>query len=147
MKKIITIVVGIIVILFVALLGVGCLAGDDTSSTTEEVSTEAIEYTPYDIAKMESDLEDNAMVAEDTYNDAYVEVEGVLDNIDSDGSYFTITNPADEWDIIGIQCFFTDDSQKDVIKTKKTGDTIKVRGQITEVGEIMGYSLDVSEIE
>ena len=49
-----------------------------------------IEYTAVTVAEMVEMLESNAMKAEATYQDQYVEITGRLGNIDSDGKYITL---------------------------------------------------------
>lgn len=41
---------------------------------------------------------------------------------------------------------FGDEDIINAVKTLSTGDTITVRGKCTDVGEVMGYSLDLDEI-
>ena len=44
-------------------------------------------------------------------------------------------------------CYIESDEQLKQVKNYSTGDTITVKGKITEVGEVMGYSLDIDKIE
>ena len=149
-----------IAIVIIIVLGViVSLGGEDSSTkqnvsketaatsetTTEENQEEAITYKKYTAKKLMNDLEKNALKAEEDYNDQYVRITGILGTIDSSGSYITIQG--DEYDIIGIQCYVKDDKQLDQIKKLSAGDKIVVKGQITDVGEIMGYSLDIDSIK
>ena len=75
-----------------------------------------------------------------------MEITGKLTNIDSDLSYISIGSTTDEWDFMTIQCFIKDQATKDIVKTLSKDDTIVVKGQITEVGEVLGYTLNITEI-
>ena len=119
---------------------------DTTTTTTTTETPEVIEYTAIDVDTLNDALENNAAAAKDTYNKKYLEITGKLSNIDSDLSYISIGSTTDEWDFMTIQCFIKDQATKDIVKTLSKDDTIVVRGQITEVGEVLGYTLNITEI-
>ena len=158
MKKPIYKRVWFIILCVIVLIGIiGTVAGgggDETApasndnggevAATEEVE---IEYTAYDVSELNADLEANAVNAKDKYCDQYVALTGKLESIDSDGSYISLTDPNDEWDIVGVTCYIMDDSQLEKVKKASTGDVLTVKGKITDVGEVLGYSLDIDEIE
>lgn len=123
-------------------------AGQTTESKSESKSEtkEKITYTKYEVAKLMDDLEENALKAKDTYNEQYVELAGKLGTIDSSGDYITIEPDNDDFVIISVQCYIQDEEQKNIIKELSAGDSIVVKGQITDVGEVMGYSLDMDHI-
>lgn len=118
----------------------------DTVTTTTTETAETIEYTAIDVDALNDALENNAAAAKDTYNKKYLEITGKLTNIDSDLSYISIGSTTDEWDFMTIQCFIKDQATKDIVKTLSKDDTIVVKGQITEVGEVLGYTLNITEI-
>lgn len=120
-------------------------AGDNLSSSTEVVN---IEYIPVDATDLFDVLNDNPLKAEKTYQDAYLEVTGYVDNIDSDGQYVSIGADPDNWDYFldRIQCFVTDDAQLDLILEASMGQKIVIKGQITAIGEVLGYQMDIAEI-
>ena len=111
------------------------------------VEKPTIHYQSVTVKQLFDELEANALRAEKTYQDAYVAVTGKLSTIDSDGSYITIIASNDEWGLEWIQCYITDDSQMDKIINFNKGDKITVYGQITSIGEILGYSLDITDIQ
>ncbi len=123
---------------------VASTTGDTVTTTTE--TPETIEYTAIDVDALNDALENNAAAAKDTYNKKYLEITGKLTNIDSDLSYISIGSTTDEWDFMTIQCFIKDQATKDIVKTLSKDDTIVVKGQITEVGEVLGYTLNITEI-
>jgi len=104
------------------------------------------EYQLVKIEEMKSSLESNALKAEKTYQDMYIEVAGHLQTIDSDGDYVTITATDDTFDLIGLHCEITDDAQIDFILEKTVGDEVTVKGQVTNIGEVLGYVVEIHEI-
>lgn len=148
------IAVGVVVALGI----IGAAAGGGSSSSSnssvagtptakvEETTAAPIEYTAYNVADMMNDLKSNAMNASDKYKGQYLEITGKLSVIDSNGKYISIT-PDDPFAILGVQCYIKSDEQKDAIKTKSIGDSITVKGKCTDVGEVLGYSLDIDSVE
>ena len=96
---------------------------------------------------MDKDLENNAASAKDKYEEQYIEITGKLSVIDSDGKYISLTDPGDEWDLVGIMCYIESDEQLDEVKELSTGDDVTVGGKVTNVGEIIGYSIDIDYIK
>lgn len=148
------IIIGIVVLLIIGVAAGGNdkdksskTASGDTGTTTEAPVEEKIEYQDIAVGQLNKDLEANAMKASDTYKGNYYAVTGKLSNIDAQGGYISITDPDDEWDIMGIQCYIKTDEVKDIVKELSTGDIITVRGKITDVGEVLGYQLDIDSID
>lgn len=142
-----------ILLAFVAFIIIGALAGggdsDDSSAKTDVKNTDKeqkIEYTSYTVDDMMKELDDNAMSASKKYKDQYIEITGRLDVIDSDGEYISLF-PDDEFAITGVQCYMQNDEQKSIVSGLKKGDTVTLRGKCTDVGEVMGYSLDINSID
>lgn len=48
--------------------------------------------------------------------------------------------------IVSVRCNLKDDAQKDFVKNAAKGDVVTVKGKCTEVGEILGYTVDVKEL-
>lgn len=112
-----------------------------------EAPTEAqIEYTAYTTDEMIDDLEANAMNATDKYKGKYIQVTGKLSNIDAQGSYISLSKEANDFTIVNVQCFIKTDEQKEAIKTMNKGDSITLKGKCTDVGEILGYTLNIDSI-
>ncbi len=150
-KKVIGLVVVLLLVIIVAASG-----GDSTNNNTVQTNAgdskqtqntqEPIEYTAVDIDTMEEALKNNAAAAKDTYNGKYFEIIGRLGTIDSDLKYISLLSTTDDWDLTGIHCSIKNDEQKEIVKTLSKNDTIVVKGKITNVGEVMGYTLDITEI-
>ena len=114
------------------------------TAPVEPTPEPVIEYTEYTVKQLVDDLRSNALKAEQTYQDQYVELTGELQVIDSDGKYISLI-PNGEFAIDGVQCFIKGDEQKTAVLKMSVGDTVVVRGKIIEIGEILGYQLDVTE--
>ena len=148
------------VVLAVVAIGViGAVGGNSDSGTTSTSSTSAktestkevdaptpIEYTSVSVNDMMSDLDSNAMGASDKYKGKYLEITGKLSNIDAAGKYIDLMADGD-FEIIGVQCYIKSDDQKSKIASMSKGDTVTLKGKCTDVGEVLGYSLDIEEIE
>ena len=91
-------------------------------------------------------MKDNALKAKETYNGKYVEITGQLGNIDSDGKYISVDPVGEDFILTGIQAYVKTDEQKKVIMEFSKEQKITVKGKITSVGEVMGYSVDIDEI-
>ena len=143
------IIIGVIAIAIIA----AATGGNDKSKKTgsqdknAEEEQQTIEYTACTVDELMNVLEKNALKAENTYQDKYVEITGKLSTIDSDGKYISLVPVKDEWAIIGVQCYIQSDEQKAQVAELTAGDTITVKGQITEIGEVIGYSLDIDSIQ
>lgn len=111
----------------------------------QETETE-IEYTPYTAQEMIDDLDSNAMNATDKYKGKYIQVTGKLSNIDAQGAYISLTSESDSFSLISIQCFIKSDEQKEAIKSLNKGDQVIIRGKCTDVGEVLGYSVNIDSI-
>jgi predicted nucleic acid-binding Zn-ribbon protein len=128
----------------------GSVKTEVTNSGSKKTETrQNITYTQYKAKDLFDELDNNAMKAEKTHQDEYVEIEGYLSVIDSDGKYIAIgANPdAIQYMLDSIHCTFTDNSQKDIVMEMNKGDKLKVKGKITNIGEILGYTLDIHSIE
>lgn len=116
---------------------------DSEKKEETEAPIEYISVTANDLANA---LSSNAMKAQNDYKDKYLEITGKLGNIDSNGKYIGINSDID-FDLTNIQCYLKTDEHKEVIMQKSTGDEIKVKGYCKDVGEIMGYSIDIETVE
>lgn len=149
-------------VILIILVGaiIGAVAGENdsksggstttvTSSTTSEQKKEEaapIEYTSVSVNDMMDALNNNAMGASDKYKGKYLEITGKLTNIDAAGKYIDLMADGD-FEIIGVQCYIKNDDQKAKIASMSKGDTVTLKGKCTDVGEVLGYSLDIDEIE
>lgn len=152
----------IVIVVLVILGAIGSTMGDSddkakdatdkkeaTTPTKEEETPkepEEITYTTVDVATLMDALEANAMNASDTYKDQYLEITGKLNVIDSSGKYISLTPADDEYAILGVQCYIKNEEQKSAVSGMTVGDIVTLRGKCKDVGEIMGYALDIDSI-
>lgn len=135
-----------IVLVLIILLGAAGSSMDSNSPTSEDGEQEEIEYIVCTVDEMEDLLNENPLSAEDTYDGQYIEMTGKLSVIDSDGTYIGVYALYNNFDILGVHCSIKSEDQIDEIKKMSIGDTITVRGKVTAVGEILGYSMNIDEI-
>ena len=133
MKKKIGLLIGCA--LFV-ILAVGSVGGNDSksdsNSDTNNASTEkkVVTYEKITAKQLVSDLEGNALKAAQAHKGKDYEITGVLGNIDAQGDYVTIEPSGDDLTIAELS----------------KGDKITIKGKVKDVGEVMGYSVDIDEI-
>lgn len=105
-----------------------------------------VEYVEVDIHTLMNDLEGNAAAAQKKYKGKNLKiVNGIVGTIDSDGDYFSIEE--DQYSITGVHCSLGSQKLKDDLLNIRKGSTVIVYGKISDVGEILGYSLDTANFE
>lgn len=124
----------------------GSTTGSNKTNTVTTKEEQKIEYTKVDIDTLEDELNNNAASAQEKYKGQYLEITGRLGTIDSDLKYISLLSPTDDWDLVGVHCKLRNQASKDIVKTLSKGQTIIVKGKITDVGEVLGYYLNVDEI-
>lgn len=95
--------------------------------------------------KLVKDLEQNALQAADTYDGKRVQVTGELSTIDSGGAYFSVKS-SDALSFTNIRADI-DKSQLDRVKGFTKGQDVTFVGTVKDVGELMGYAIDVESIK
>jgi hypothetical protein len=116
----------------------------DSDNSASETTTEApAETTPVTAKQLLSDLEENPLLAKKSWDGKLVTITGIVDNIDASGDYFSLS--AGELTFIGITVKI-DDSFVDAVSAFKKGQEVTVTGTISDVGELMGYSVDAVSI-
>lgn len=156
------IIIAIVVILIFAAIG-GSGSSSSSSSTSSAASSSAkaetvassasepaevtIEYTAYSVDDMVSDLQSNALSASNKYKDQYIEITGRLSNIDSSGEYITLSPIDDPYSFVSVMCYIQNDEQTQRVMQMSTDETITLRGKCTDVGEVLGYYLDIDSID
>ena len=91
-------------------------------------------------------LEANALNAKNTYEGKRVTVSGFVGNIDASGDYFALDPEPDALVFTGIQVQ-TSEEFRDQVSSFSKGQAVTVTGTVTDVGEVMGYSLEAETIE
>ena len=144
----------IVLIVIFVIGGIGAIAsssddekGVESNSTSSKSTQEKIEYIKVTRDDMREELKSNAAAAKEKYINKYVEVSGKLGTIDSDLKYISLVSSTDDWDIAGMMCYIKSDEQKNIVKSLTKDQEIIVKGKITDVGEVLGYSLNITEIK
>lgn len=101
-------------------------------------------YHQVSIFDMINQLRVNPARASQTYKGKYVDFDGIIDVIDADGNYFSVNTNSF---LQGIKCNMHNVKHQKIIVNKNIGDRIHVKGQVKDVGEILGYSIDVLELQ
>jgi len=148
-KKILIAIIAIVVI-----GGIASASGDDekastpTSSQSAPAQPEKPKEPPMIVTadKLVEDLKANALNASETYKGKYVEVTGQLSNIDSGGKYFSIAPMDGSFSMTNIMCNITQE-QKSTVSKFTSKQKVTMIGTITDVGEVMGYTIKVESIK
>lgn len=112
----------------------------------EKAAAEANKYAEADIDILISEAKSNAAKANKNYKGKYVKiVGGVLDHIESDGDYISISNG--DMTLLHVVCYPRNKEVKNQMLELSNGQTVTVYGKITDVGGIMGYRLDLDRVE
>ncbi len=110
-----------------------------------EENMKSVTYAPYDVDTLIFDLDNNALRAERTYLNQYVELTGVLYSVDNSGESFQVEQLDDEGGIEtrGILCYIQSEDQVNQIIECNVGDQLTVRGKVTGMDEYSGYTLEL----
>ena len=90
----------------------------------------------------------NALKAKSTYEGAYVEISGYVTNIDASGKYISIGAKSDNYEYLfdSIQCFIKDDVTLEKVMELSKDNFVTIKGKITSVGEVLGYTMNIESI-
>lgn len=118
----------------------------EVKDNTAENTTIAIEYVDYTVDDLMAQLEENALKASNDHKGENVRITGKLNNIDSSGKYISLV-PNTDFAIIGVQCYIKNDETKAKVAELSKDSLVTLTGKITDVGEVLGYSLNIDNIE
>ena len=142
-------------ILVLVIIGIGSAMGSGGKSNTTTapnssvaVATQQPKATPMVVTadKLVADLKGNPLNASETYKGKYIEVTGQLASIDSDGKYFSISPMNDDFSFTNILCNITPE-QKATVSKFTSKQKLTVTGTMTNVGEVLGYTMKVESIK
>lgn len=135
----------VVAIIIISSSGNNETTNNDTTSVQNQA--EDVVYEVVDLQTMFDELDSNAMKAENSYKDKYVEFECKIKSFDSDGKYVSVEpKDASEWNFSYAMCYIKNEAQKEFLLQKNVGDAISIKGKIKSIGEVMGYSLDIKEV-
>ena len=118
----------------------------EVKDTVAESTAPTVEYTSYTVDDLMAQLEGNALKASNDHKGENVRITGKLGVIDSSGKYITLYSDTD-FAIIGVQCYIKNDDTKAKVAELSKDSLVTLTGKITDVGEILGYSLNIDNIE
>ena len=118
--------------------------GNEQAVVEQKAEEQTVEYTQVDIDTLISDLKSNALKANQNYKGKYLQLTGYVDTIDAQGTYFTVKG-TDEWDFTNVQVFINKDQATQVANFEK-GQSVILKVMVKDVGEVLGYSMDLKEI-
>jgi ribosomal protein L40E len=152
----------IVLAVFLGVSIIGSLGGGndaetaDTSGNNSTISTNVSEgqqtqepeitYMAYSVAELVNDLDTNALKASEKYKNQYVELTGRLNSIDSNGAHISVYPGVEMYEFQGVTCYIKTPEQKTAVMDMEIGDTVVVKGKITDVGEFLGYYLNIDEV-
>lgn len=117
------------------------------TSNSKQVQESPKNYVEADIDVLLDDAKNNAAKANRNYKGKYVKiVNGSVFNIESNARYVSLEG-SDQFTLLHVQCYPKNDSVKNAMLNLSKGQFVTVYGKITDVGEILGYSLDLEKIE
>ena len=137
-------------VLVMALFAIGFAASDDSDTEAivkEEVPTEMEQVTVGEMTKV---LGENEMRAQKMYAGRWFQITGYLGNMDSEGEYFTLESNSARVFSTDVQCQIPSDKREkitDKLVEMNKGDKIRVKGKVTDMGEIMGYTVSIIDVE
>lgn len=104
---------------------------------------------PVTVNQMRDDLGENAVKAQSTYKNNWFEISGLLGTMDSDGYYFYLDAGPALFTFFSIKCKIPREKRSMIVnklKEKQKGQSISVKGKVTDMGESMGYEVTIVDI-
>lgn len=135
---------------FCLLVTIGCGSESNQSQSKSKISeqTETRNYETADIEEMITEVKENALKANKIYKGKYVKiVNGSIENIESNGDYFTLESHNAAFTLLGVKVRPQNSAQKNELAEFAKEDPVTVYGKVTDVGEIMGYTVSLDKLE
>lgn len=116
-----------------------------TSTAPADTPTAAPKPITVTADRMLTDLRSNALKASNTYKGRRVALTGVVSNIDASGGYINVRG-SNEYELVTVQVN-TGDDLRDAVAGVSVGDNVTVTGDVTGVGEVLGYTVDADSVK
>lgn len=136
-------------VIVMCIFAIGFAASDDSDTETvskEEMPTEMEDVTVGEMTKV---LKENEMRAQKKYAGKWFQITGYLGNMDSEGEYFSMESNSARVFSTDVRCIIPSDLREDItdkLANMNKGDKIMVKGKVTDMGEIMGYSVSIVDV-
>ena len=150
-------VLGLIAIVIIGVMIASCAGGSKDqggksapSSSSSAKQEQARTYADADINVLIREAKTNAAAANKNYKGKDVKiVGGILENIDSDLSYITINGTDRNYSFLHVRCSIKSKNKElqDAVLKLQKGQAVTVYGRIADVGDVMGYYLDLDKVE
>jgi hypothetical protein len=131
----------------IALFAIGFTASDDEKRDSVAHEEVPANMETVNVEQMLLDLNQNEMRAQKKYADKWFEIVGRLGGMDSEGEYFSLVGEA--FSMVDVHCKIPKDKREeltDILANMNKGETIAVKGKVTDMGEIMGYDVSIVEV-
>ena len=150
-------VLGLIAVVIIGVMIASCAGGSKdqggkptASSSSNAKQEQAKTYADADINVLIREAKTNAAAANKNYKGKDVKiVGGILGNIDSDLSYISIDGTNRDFSFLHVRCSIKSKNKElqDAVLKLKKGQAVTVYGRVTDVGDMMGYYLDLDKVE
>lgn len=129
----------------------GGSSGGKSSSATQSQAPKQKNYAEANINQLLQEAKDNAAKANRAYKGKDVKIiGGEIKNIDSDVKYISLDSSSAglmEYGMLSVRCDINNEKLKDKVLDFKKEQQVIVYGTIKEVGDLMGYSMTLDNIE
>ena len=150
-------VLGLIAIVIIGVMIASCAGGSKdqggkagASSAANANQDKAKNYENAVINVLIREAKTNAAAANKNYKGKDVKiVGGILGNIDSDLSYISIDGTNRDFSFLHVRCAIKSKNKElqDAVLKLQKGQAVTVYGRVTDVGDMMGYYLDLDKVE
>ena len=120
-------------------------SSSNSKKTSSATSIPLEYYTSVTVDELVNDLSANALKAQEKYKGQYLQITGRLSNIDSDGKYISLSTT--NISFTSVMCYIKNDTQRAQVANMSTDDVITLRGKCKDMGEVMGYRIDIDSID
>lgn len=145
-KKILLWIIIVLILLGLCCVGIIILHKNISKEKNISAPKSSTEYTSIRTIELIDALKDDVKVARNSYLNKNLAIIGKVRVIDSKFQYITIYPVNHNFEVLGIQCHIYDKDIKNQIKKMKKGQILTVKGTVTDVSKVAGYSIDVDEI-
>ena len=147
-----------LLLIMVTLVAISCItgcgggsSGGKSSSATQSQAPKQKNYAEANINQLLQEAKDNAAKANRAYKGKDVKIiGGEIKNIDSDVKYISLDSSTAglmEYGMLSVRCDINNEKLKDKVLDFKKEQAVIVYGTIKEVGDLMGYSMVLDNIE
>lgn len=145
-KKLIVILAVLAVILIIAIANSGGSESGSGANSSEQAAA-PVEYLDCKAGDLLQEYKDNSARAKQNYEDKYLNVEGVVERIGDNATYFTI-NSGKNFEATSVKCTVRKEELKKQLVDINKGERVTVKGKCTDVsaGVFHYYEIEVEEI-